>query len=98
MDTAVLEALASACYRTSTPVIFETTMKAAKSTSPKMMEMLNLIRDTAYFDIGRVFGKSLNAICDQPGYAMRDNTPWKVYIDKKIPAVEEKIATLFDDI
>ena len=98
MDTAVLEALASTCYRTTTPVIFETTMKAAKSTSPKMMEMLNLIRDTAYFDIGRVFGASLNGICDQPGYAMRDNTPWKVYIDKKIPAVEEKIATLFDGI
>lgn len=98
MDTAVLEALASTCYRTTTPVIFENTMKAAKSTSPKMMEMLNLIRDTAYFDIGRVFGRSLNGICDQPGYAMRDNTPWKVYIDKKIPAVEEKIATLFDGI
>lgn len=98
MDTAVLEALASTCYRTTTPMIFETTMKAAKSTSPKMMEMLNLIRDTAYFDIGRVFGASLNGICDQPGYAMRDNTPWKVYIDKKIPAVEEKIATLFDGI
>lgn len=98
MNTAVLEALASACYRTTTPIIFESTMKAAKSTSPEMMTMLNLIRDTAYFDIGRVFGATLNSICDQPGYAMRDNTPWKVYIDKKIPAVEEKIATLFDGL
>lgn len=98
MDTAVLETMGSICYRTTTPVIFENTMKSAKSTSPEMMTMLNTIRDTAYFDIGRVFGASLNGICDQPGYAIRDNTAWKVYIDKKIPAVEEKITTLFNSI
>lgn len=96
MNTAVMEALASAGYRTTTPTIFDSTMKLMNSTSLEMSRMLQLIRDTAFFDFGRIFAGNLRAVCDQPGYAMRDNTPWSIYIERVIPSVEALLSQFLE--
>ncbi len=76
MDTAVLEALASAGYRTTTPVVFEKIMQYQTSASPEMTEMLSLIRETQIFDFGRIYTRELGSYCDEPGAFIRDNRPW----------------------
>lgn len=101
MATATMECLGSEAYRTTTPVIFDSTMQSMNATSPEMAKMLELIRDTAFFDFGRICAASLNAICDWPGWSIKEsakNGNWSVYVEQRIPAVEIILETFFDDL
>jgi len=85
-------------YRQTTPVIFEQVMKYQQSGSEQMTEMLTLIRDTACFDIGRIYSSHIQSLCDMPGYYLRDNDPWENYINQKIPQVENLLEVLSDTL
>lgn len=61
MGAAVLEALASECYRTVTPVIFETLYKLRYSQDDIDARMFDIIRSSISFDIGRIFDQDLGS-------------------------------------
>ncbi|MBQ8849474.1 MAG: hypothetical protein IJ011_03960 [Clostridia bacterium] len=90
MITAVLEAWGSEGYRTTTPVIFEKAMKDASATSAFMSDMLQLIRDTAWFDCGRIYAQEMLYICDKPGDYLAAGTSWDNYVGGEIEDVEEQ--------
>ena len=92
MDTAVMEALASAGYRTTTPVVFDKIMQYQTSASPEMTEMLALIRKTQIFDFGRIYTRDLGSYCDEPGAFIRDNRPWTEFRPQA-----EQMQTLLDE-
>lgn len=94
MITAVLECYGSEGYRQTTPVIFEQVMKYQKSSGNEMIEMLELIRDTACFDVGRIYSSHLDSLCDMPGYYLRDGDTWENYINQRMRDVEKKLDTL----
>ena len=80
MITAVMECMASEGYRQVTPVVFDQVMRYQKATSAEMSEMLTLIRDTAWFDCGRIYMAELSGISDQPGMLLRDGKSWSTYV------------------
>ena len=92
--SAVLECLASEGYRQTTPVIFEECMKYLRSTSQEMTDMLQLIRDTAWFDCARIYAQETKYVCDAPGYVLQDGGTWENYINDTIPTVEGYIKAL----
>lgn len=96
--TATLECLASEGYRQTTPVIFDECMKYLRATSQEMSDMLELIRDTAWFDLARIYSYETRYLCDAPGYVLIDNesygTTWAGYVNGKLSTVEEKLEEL----
>ena len=79
MNTAVLEALASAGYRVTTPVVFGRIMQYQTSASPEMTEMLELIRRTEAFDFGRIYTREFGGYCDDTGAYLRDGKEWSQF-------------------
>ncbi len=57
---AVLEAMASAAHRTTTPAIFETNMKVKYSDTDINAQMYDIIRESVNFDLGRLYADSIN--------------------------------------
>ena len=92
--TATLECLASQRYRQTTPVIFEDCMKHLRSTSVQMTQMLQLIRDTAFFDCARIYAYETKYICDKPGNCLQDGTTWANYVNGKMGQVEAAVNSL----
>ncbi len=81
--TATLEALASEGYRSVTPVIFDQIMKYQKASSQEMSDMLVLIRDSGWYDCGRIYAADISYLCDAPGTVLRDypTQTWEGYIN-----------------
>ncbi len=59
-SAAVLQALGYASYVELTPAYFETTLKAHGTRDEESYEMLDLIRETAVFDVGQVFMRCIS--------------------------------------
>ena len=100
--TATLECLASEGYRTTTPVVFEQSMKYLKATSPEMSKMLQLIRDTAWFDFARIYSEETKYVCDKPGNILRKNGSWETFVNgdlttKVEPAIKDLCALLISN-
>ena len=95
--TGVLEALSSAGYRTTTPVIFEESMMYTNSTSAQMTEMLQLIKDTAYFDFGRIYSREMKGISDWPGLCMNKGTKWQTYLARDLRTVEVLLSIFVEE-
>ena len=96
--TATLECLASQRYRQTTPVIFEDCMKHLRSTSVEMTEMLQLIRDTAFFDCARIYSYETKYVCDKPGNCLQDGTKWANYVNGNMGQVEAAVNSLSSDL
>ena len=79
MVTSVMEALASAGYRMTTPTVFERVMKSQTAAGLKMSEMLTLIRDTETFDFGRIYTVELGRLCDEPGAYLKNGKSWSEF-------------------
>lgn len=60
LASATLEALASMAYRTTTPAIFELTLKVKYSDDPTAAGMYDLVREGVVFDLGRIYGMVLD--------------------------------------
>lgn len=86
MVTATLEAMASESYRSVTPVIFDRIMQYQKAASEEMRQMLILIRDTGWFDMGRIYSADLSYICDQPGRVLQKypTQTWENYVNQTV--------------
>ncbi len=76
MAGAVIEAMASAAYRLTTPAIFETNMKVKYSTDNINAQMFDLIREGVDFDLGRIFGANLNLMSEMPSKVIWANQSW----------------------
>ena len=67
-----------------------------------MTEMLGLIRDSAWFDFGRIYAADLTAgggvMCDQPGLYLRDNKPWENYLNGGMKTVEAQLVKLSETL
>lgn len=59
MSAALLECLASESYRTVSPALFETALKVKYASDNDVSEMYDIIRNSAVFDIGRIFNDSM---------------------------------------
>lgn len=94
MASASLECLASQRYRQTTPVIFEDCMKYLRSQSADMTEMLQLIRDTAFFDCARIYAKEAGYVVDRPGETLRDGQLWSNWWNSNGPTIENKVSQL----
>lgn len=70
--SAVLEALGSAAYRQTTPVVFETTMKLRYSKDEESGVMYDLIRDSVSFDLGRL-------LCSSFGLGDYKNATYRIF-------------------
>ena len=59
MASAVMECFASESYRTTTPAVFEITLKLKYAQDDITGQMYDMIRQNVSFDIGRIFSSSL---------------------------------------
>lgn len=73
---AVLEAMASTAYRTTTPAIFEINMKVKYSEDNVDAQMFDLIREGVVFDLGRLFGIALNHPIDKLSDVIWSSGSW----------------------
>ncbi len=93
LATAVIEALASAGYRLTTPALFETNMKYRYTNESKgdSVRMFDIIHNTIDFDLGRIFSNDLDYMSELPSKCAAGNASWgavmarhKSNLDKKI--------------
>jgi hypothetical protein len=73
---AVLECWAAEAYRTTTPALFETTMKLKYSETSTESEMYDIIRAGIIFDIGRLFNSDLGAMSDNWDNSVVNHSSW----------------------
>lgn len=84
MISATMEAMASEGYRSVTPEVFDSIMKYQKASSAEMSQMLSLIRDSAWFDCGRIYAANAAYVCDQPGKVLMKNNTWDNYVNTSL--------------
>jgi ABC-type glycerol-3-phosphate transport system substrate-binding protein len=65
MVSAVMEALASASYRTVRPAYYETTLRTKIAQDPQSAEMFDLIIDNIYIDAGIIYTNALYTFHDK---------------------------------
>ena len=65
MVSAVMEALASASYRTVRPAYYETTLRTKIAQDPQSAAMFDLIIDNIYIDAGIIYTNTLNTFHDK---------------------------------
>ncbi len=98
---AVLECWAGEAYRTTTPALFETTMKLKYSETSTESEMYDIIRAGIIFDIGRLFNSDLGAMSDNWDNSVVNHTPWasaSAAYKKVLPKQLAKITDAFKKI
>ena len=61
---AVLQTMGYYGYSLTTPAIFDVTFKGKFSKDPNAMDMFNLVRDAIGFDLGILYMRELNFMCD----------------------------------
>ena len=61
---AVLQTMGYYGYSLTTPAIFDVTFKGKFSKDPNAMDMFNLVRDAIGFDLGILYMRELNYMCD----------------------------------
>ncbi len=97
MITATLEAMASEAYRSVTPVVFDKIMQYQKSASQEMTDMLTLIRETGWFDCGRIHAADIDYLCDRPGRVLQEypSQTWATYVNGTLnTTVKSKVELL----
>jgi hypothetical protein len=65
MVSAVMEALASASYKTVRPAYYETTLRTKIAQDPQSAEMFDIIIDNIYIDAGIIYTNALNTFHDK---------------------------------
>ena len=98
---AVLECWAAEAYRTTTPAVFEMTMKLKYSDSSTEAEMYDLIRAGIIFDLGRLFNNDLSTMSHNWDNSIVNNTSWQTLCatyKKVLPKQLEQIVKAFVDL
>ena len=65
MVSAVMEALASASYKTVRPAYYETTLRTKIAQDPQSAEMFDIIVDNVYIDAGIIYTNALSSFHDR---------------------------------
>ena len=93
---AVLECWASEAYRTTTPAVFETTMKLRYSETSVESQMYDIIRAGIIFDFGRLFNGDLGAMSDQWDNAAIAGTPWASIAKRMQKQLDKQFKAIID--
>lgn len=94
--TATLEMYAYQGYSYCTPVIFNEVMLYQTSASPEMTKMLELIRDTAYFNFGRIYATGSLNIVNAPGWSIAGGEPWSNFLNDTLPTYKNNLKIISD--
>lgn len=65
MVSAVMEAMASASYKTVRPAYYETTLRTKIAQDPQSAEMFDIIVDNIYIDAGIIYTNALSSFHDR---------------------------------
>ncbi len=100
-SAAVLECWASEAYRTTTPALFETTLKLKYSATSVESQMYDIIRSGIVFDFGRLFNPTLANMSDLWTKSCVENTNWKtastVYKISLPKLLKNKVTAKFEE-
>ncbi len=97
MSSAVMEALAFEGYKTVTPALFETAMKVKYTSDTDSVRMLDIVRDSLNFDLGRLFNSKLDSMTYSLFRdAVTDNKEWTSLIEKNMSKLEKKFDKLLE--
>ena len=94
--TATLEMYAYQGYSYCTPIIFGEVMLYQTSASPEMTAMLELIRDTAYFNFGRIYATGNLNIVNAPGWSIAGGEPWSRFLSDTLPTYKNNLKIISD--
>ncbi|MBR4013277.1 MAG: hypothetical protein IKJ00_03185 [Clostridia bacterium] len=94
--TATLEMYAYQGYKNTTPEIFDVVMSYRASEGPEMTEMLNIIKNTAYFDFARIYVQDGMKICDAPGDCLKEGISWTGWTSTYLESFNKTLKTLSD--
>lgn len=93
---AVLECWASEAYRTTTPALFESTMKLRYSETSVESEMYDIIRSGIIFDFGRLFNTDLGTMSDQWCNCSVNGNNWAVASKAMMRNLPKKLKNITD--
>lgn len=97
MSSAVMEALAFEGYKTVTPALFETAMKVKYTSDTDSVRMLDIVRDSLNFDLGRLFNSKLDSMTFSLFRdAVSGNREWTSLITKNMSKLEKKFDKLLE--
>ncbi len=93
MAAAILECLASESYRQVTPALYEEGMKVKYANDEMDSKMYDIIRQTVYIDLGRIFTTSLNNVTYSlfRNSVKNSNVGWVVSFQPMKTALERKL-------
>ncbi len=101
---AVLECWASEAYRTTTPAVFEQTMKLRYSETSLESQMYDIMREGLVFDVGRYYNSQLSAMSDNWDNACISGQNWssisKIHlrvIEKSLKGIAEAYMAIQQD-
>lgn len=100
MSAAVMEALAVEGYKTVTPALFETALKFKYTTDVDSVRMLDIIRPSLNFDLGRLYNTKLNNLTfTMFRNTVNGNANWSSTLGRNTKLLEkqfEKLIASFD--
>lgn len=97
-----LECTASESYRTVTPIVFTKTLKSTYSTDQESSRMLDIIRDSIVFDVGRIYSYAFDNLTltvwrdciknNNSNFSAEYKRTAEGIIDKKLSELREKFS------
>jgi len=97
---AVLECMASTAYRTTSPALYEVTLKSRYAQDAITSRMYDIIRANIVFDVGRIFGTSLNQYTQTEfrNLVGAGQTNWTVTAKKFAPTLQIYLDMMNDEL
>ena len=97
MFSAVFECYASEAYRLTTPEVFEVNMQLKYAEGQNETDMFEIIRLGVVFDLGKIFGESLDLMSEKPSTAIAANSSWSSSYKSTKNSTEAKLKTIVDN-
>ena len=96
---AALQTLGYYGLQYTTPAVFEVTLQGKFSKDEDTMRLLNTIKSGVQFDLGLLFPRQVDGICDLPTMAIKNNEEWSVKINnRKLQMLNKMVEALNEDI
>ncbi len=105
MSSAVIECMASEGYRKTSPALFENNMKYRytpdSAGTSAGVRMFDIIRETIFFDLGRIFSDSLSYMSEMPSKAAATSSSWATVMaqyKKTLPRMMKTLNSSLEDV
>jgi hypothetical protein len=96
---AVLQTLGYYGLKYSTPAVFEVTVQGKFSKDEDTMRLLNTLKNGVQFDLGLLYPRQVDGICDIPTMAIKNNEEWSVKVNaRKLQLLNKMVDALNEDI